>query len=187
MNPFKTLILLLLFTLQLVANPATQIVDLRTDHLVNPIGVDNPNPRLSWKITADTKGFKQRAYQIIVDTDSMHVVNNIGETWDSGAINSDEQLIAYKGEELLPYTKYFWKVIVYDETEKSTSSSISSFETGLMGEHNWKGNWISDGRNIDTNLPPISERNLKHKKKFILQEFIWRLPDCMNCMSMVRK
>lgn len=149
MNPFKTLILLLLFTLQLVANPATQIVDLRTDHLENPIGVDNPNPRLSWKITADTKGFKQRAYQIIVDTDSMHVVNNIGETWDSGAINSDEQLIAYKGEELLPYTKYFWKVIVYDETEKSTSSSISSFETGLMGEHNWKGNWISDGRNID--------------------------------------
>lgn len=166
MNPFKTLILLLLFTLQLVANPATQIVDLRTDHLVNPIGVDNPNPRLSWKITADTKGFKQRAYQIIVDTDSMHVVNNIGETWDSGAINSDEQLIAYKGEELLPYTKYFWKVIVYDETEKSTSSSISSFETGLMGEQNWQGNWISDGRNID--YKPASY----FRKKFEVQKEI---------------
>ena len=149
MTLFKTLtLILLLLTLQLSANPATQIVDLRTDHLENPIGVDNPAPRLSWVIDSDRKGFKQDAYQIIVDTNSGNVANSRDGIWDSGMTQSDAQLIVYNGADLTPHTRYYWKVIVYDNEGNDIASPVHSFETGLMGEHNWQGNWISDGRDI---------------------------------------
>ena len=40
--------------LQLISQTATgqvlQVTDLKTEHLDNPIGMDTPNPRFSWKV-----------------------------------------------------------------------------------------------------------------------------------------
>lgn len=166
MTLFKTLtLILLLLTLQLSANPATQIVDLRTDHLENPIGVDNPAPRLSWVIDSDRKGFKQDAYQIIVDTDSGNVANSRDGIWDSGMTQSDAQLIVYNGADLTPHTRYYWKVIIYDNEGNDIPSPVHSFETGLMGEHNWQGNWISDGRDIHYKPASYFRKKFDSKKE----------------------
>ena len=50
-------------------------INLKTEYLVNPIGIDIKNPRLMWNCEG---GKKQTAYRIIAVSDGKTV-------WDSGA------------------------------------------------------------------------------------------------------
>ena len=87
--------------------------DLECEHLINPIGIDAPNPRLTWR--SETH---QSAYQIIVGTDSMQVLKGIGNAWQTAKIISNIQLETYKGKALKPFIKYFWKVVTWDKANK---------------------------------------------------------------------
>ncbi|MDD4009567.1 MAG: hypothetical protein PHQ67_07110, partial [Fermentimonas sp.] len=91
-------------------------VDLQTDYLETPLGVDNPNPRFTWSIEDNRQGAKQTAYRLIVGTNSEKVNNIVGNTptsgsfngisWDTGVVKSDIQLITYAGANLEPFTRY---------------------------------------------------------------------------------
>ena len=48
-------------------------VNLVCDYLVNPLGIDNPAPRLSWMLNDARKGARQTACQVIVDKDSLGI------------------------------------------------------------------------------------------------------------------
>ena len=111
-------------------------VNLHCDHLINPLGIDNANPRLSWMLNDARQGARQTAYQIIVSTDSL---NENGEIWNSGKKESDQILVTYPEKNLQPFTKYYWKVNVWDKDGKKATSDINSFETGMMGMENWQG------------------------------------------------
>jgi len=39
---------------------------LRCEYLDNPLGIDTPQPRLSWVLESKERGQKQTAYQILV-------------------------------------------------------------------------------------------------------------------------
>jgi alpha-L-rhamnosidase len=39
-------------------------VELKTEFAGNPLGVDISQPRLSWKLTSDSRGDRQTAYEI---------------------------------------------------------------------------------------------------------------------------
>ena len=121
-----------------------KVENLKCEHLFNPIGIDNPNPRLSWMLNDSRTGAKQTAYQLLVDTDSTTVVNGQGRIWDTQKKQSAQILLTYAGKELKPLTKYYWKVAVWDKDGVLSSSEIASFETGLLGTGNWQGAWISD-------------------------------------------
>ena len=114
-------------------------VDLKTDHLENPVGIDNSNPRLTWKIEDSRKGAWQTAFRVIVSTDSLKAVHQEGDLWDSGKIDSDLQRITYNGDHLKPFTKYYWRVMVWDADQEKGLSGIHSFETGMMDVSNWQG------------------------------------------------
>ena len=45
---------------------APRVARLRCEYLVNPVGIDAPQPRLSWIIETDQRGWQQTAYQILV-------------------------------------------------------------------------------------------------------------------------
>lgn len=47
-----------------------KVDELLCEYRKNPLGIDNTNPRLSWKITEfnNTRGQKQTAYQILVSS-----------------------------------------------------------------------------------------------------------------------
>lgn len=123
-------------------------INLQCEHLYNPLGIDTSSPRLTWRIAQAEK--RQTAYQIMVSTDSMKLANNKADVWDTKKIDADSCLISYKGDSLKPFTKYYWKVIVWNEKDiQSKPSDIASFETGLMSSDNWKGKWISDGQDIN--------------------------------------
>lgn len=122
--------------------------NLQCEYLEKPLGIDCTSPRLSWRI-AQTE-LAQNAYQIMVSTDSLKLSNNKAEIWDSGKIDSDSCLVAYKGQTLNPFTKYYWRVTTWNgKGNQSSPSDIASFETGLMTSKNGLGKWISDGQDVD--------------------------------------
>lgn len=144
MKRFLSVLFLVLSShLLLFATQSPEKLDfLRCEYLVAPLGVDVPTPRLSWRLPANLN--KQQAYQVIVGTDSVAVENGTGGAWDSGKVLSSEVLTVYAGKTMQAYTRYYWKVSVWDDANNNYTSTVSCFETGLMGMHNWKGSWISD-------------------------------------------
>lgn len=160
---------------------ATEIIKLKCEHLINPIGIDIPNPRLSWIMDDDRKGALQKAYRITVGTDSLQLKGKTNIQWDTDQVNSGNNLATYKGRPLMPFTKYFWKVDVLDQNDKLISSKILSFETGMMGAENWKGTWISDGNDINTRPAPYfrnvfeSAKQIKSARVYMVAAGLYEL------------
>lgn len=142
-----------------------QLTGLQSDHLETPIGIDNPNPRLSWKMEDSRPGAKQVSYRVLLDKDSMKVVNGNADIWDTGKINSGDRLITYAGKQLEPFTKYYWKVIGGDLENKEVVSPVSSFETGMMDIKNWQGSWIGDGQDVNYEPAPYFRKKFTTGKK----------------------
>ncbi|KQR66877.1 alpha-L-rhamnosidase [Pedobacter sp. Leaf176] len=146
---FSTFFLLIFISFPTIAaGPA----ELKCEHLVRPIGIDSPSPRLSWLMVDERKGALQQAYRIYVGTDSVGLKHKTGIVWDSGKVLSSNSLITYRGASLRSFIKYFWRLELWDKDGKPLPSATSSFEMGMMGMENWKGTWISD-RN-DVNILP---------------------------------
>lgn len=128
---------------------------LKCEHLENPIAVDVKNPRFTWKLTDKKRGALQSAYQILIGTDSAAVAEGTGEIWNSGKIISNSNLIRYAGNQLSPFTTYYWAVNVWGkENELHSISEVTSFRTGMMQPYNWSGAWIMDTR--DVSLKPAA-------------------------------
>ena len=164
----RYLILLAIFFLSVynafcatVAQPAW----LQCEHMVRPIGVDNPNPRLSWLMNDDRKGASQQAYRVIIGLDSLQIGNKAGIVWNSGKVVSSQSLISYKGPALRAFTKYYWQLELWDKDGKPMKIATSSFETGMMGMQNWRGTWISDNNDENTLPAPYFRKDFNAKKQ----------------------
>ena len=161
---------LLLFTAALLLVPLVtsscrtttdqcKAVNLKTEYLVNPLGLDTPYPRFTWQLEDERQGALQSAYRLIVGTDSIDVTEGRGNIWNTARVKSDRILVTYDGPDLQPFTRYFWSVEVWDKNgTRSSSPATAWFETGMMDPSNWKGYWINDTRNIqrkpDVDLKP---------------------------------
>ena len=165
-NQVTTVLLFLLMGNFLYAQSIELSVrNLRCEYLTNPLGVDYTNPRLSWMMTDPSRGARQLAYQILVSADSTLITKGVGNVWDSGRVVSDAMLTRYAGKELEPFTKYFWSVSIWNSKDEKASSTIASFETGMMGMENWSGAWISDNKSIDKKAAPYFRKEFEAGKK----------------------
>ena len=119
------------------------IQDLRCENVQNPMGVETPQPRLSWKLASQARGQKQARYQVLVASRPELLTRNLGDLWDSGQIASDQTTqIVYKGKPLASNLRCFWKVRVVDATGKTTESAPAFWHTGLLRPSDWHGQWI---------------------------------------------
>ncbi|WP_211339750.1 alpha-L-rhamnosidase [Mucilaginibacter gracilis] len=141
-----------------------QVGSLKCEYLICPIGIDAPKPRLIWILHDESFGALQTAYQVYVGTDSLAVDAGKGDVWQTAKINLETNLVTYNGKPLKPFTKYFWKVKVWDK-DKLVTSGVSNFETGMMNQGNWKGTWISDGHNVIQKAAPYFRNNFQIYKK----------------------
>ena len=156
--------LVLFFSVAAFANAK----DLECEHLVNPLGIDAPNPRLSWRLDDPSVGAQQSAYQIIVGTDKTQVLRGIGNMWQTAKIVLNTQLITYKGATLKPFTIYFWKVVLWNNKGAAYKDApIAHFEMGMMHMDNWKGAWISDSRDIQNKVAPYFRKTFSLSKKIV--------------------
>ena len=106
---------------------------LKCNNLENPIGVSEL-PAFSWIPVSPLRGMEQSAYQIILHNDVSGLKPGTGCLWDSGKIPSSQSVfIDYSGPDLLPATKYHWKVRLWDNNDKPSKwSETSYFITGLL-------------------------------------------------------
>ncbi|WP_299430205.1 family 78 glycoside hydrolase catalytic domain [uncultured Maribacter sp.] len=143
------------------------LLDLRCEYRINPLGIDNTSPRLSWKLEGNHqgRGQKQTAYQILVASSLDVLSNNKGDVWNSGKIETNQSVNnTYQGNTLESAKQYYWKVKVWDKDSNiSDWSEVSSFSMGLLKQSDWKGDWIlkEDQKKTDHNW---------YRKNFELKE-----------------
>ena len=132
----------------------TGISLLRTERQSEPLGIDNPNPEFSWVVESDERGLTQTSYEIQVSTDEKVLQSDKGNVWQSGKVPGSATFgILYNGKTLKPFTRYFWKIRVWDQNGKvSDWSQPSWFETAMLNAADWKAQWISDNK-------PLPEKN----------------------------
>jgi alpha-L-rhamnosidase len=118
-------------------------VALRTEYRVDPLGIDEVQPRLSWQVESKSRGEKQTAFQILVASSPKLLQQEKGDLWDSGRVMGDETIgTVYAGSPLVSQEHCYWKVCVWDADGHSTSSSPAEWSMGLLQPEDWKAGWI---------------------------------------------
>jgi alpha-L-rhamnosidase len=169
MHPSKTLLLAAALALVL-AVPATQAkeltpVALRCEYRVNPQGVDEAQPRLTWRVEASARGAIQTAYQILVASSGAGLAANVGDLWDSGRVEGDQTVnVVYSGKPLGSGQQCVWKVRVWDAGGHPCWSAPASWTMGLLQPSDWRAEYITfhDPAPVWTNtdqlyLPPAHQ------------------------------
>lgn len=118
--------------------------ELRCEHLVNPLGIDVTEPRLSWILHSGDRGEHQTAYQILVASSLERLAADEGDLWDSGRVESDQSIhVRYAGRPLTSGQQVYWKVRVWDRNgAASTWSEPARWSMGLLKADDWQGKWI---------------------------------------------
>ena len=125
--------------------------ELKTEYVVNPLGIDTSTPRFSWINSDSDRGTVQTAYEIIVASTLANINNSVGDQWDSGKVSSSQQNgVKYAGTALVRRTGYWWKVRVWDEDGNVSSySACATFETGMISQSDWQASqWIGGDYNL---------------------------------------
>ncbi|MGB2958866.1 MAG: hypothetical protein WBD30_08255, partial [Bacteroidota bacterium] len=117
---------------------------LRTEFRSNPLGIDHPNPRLSWTLKADIRGERQTAYRILVASSPEWLARDQGDLWDTGKTHGSEtSLIRYEGEPLSSHTECCWKVMAWDkENRPGPWSGLAEWSMGMLDPDDWHADWI---------------------------------------------
>ena len=143
MRKIYALLITLLWTAPFAgAGVSTTLSDLRVQHSVEPLTVEEAHPLFSWKMVSPQPGQRQVSYRITVarECDGRLV-------WDSGEVRDSLSTgIPYQGVALQPNFSYGWNLTVTDGDGASHEAS-SRFETGLMSPKRsaWRGaTWIGD-------------------------------------------
>lgn len=133
---FSIIFLCFFSVYEVLAAEPCKPVGLKTEYLVNPLGLDTQHPRFTWYLQDSRQGAKQTAYHIYIGTDSAALAAGKANIWIGAKENSSASLVTYVGKALQPFTKYYWKVSVWDKDGRQSSSAIASFEMGMMRAEN---------------------------------------------------
>ena len=108
--------------------------------------VTKASPRFSWELTSELPDQNQSAWQILVSDDRGMLKVDEGNIWNSSKKKGNETFgIKWNSVKLSSFTKYFWKVRVWDEEGKvSNWSKVSSFITGAFDADDLVASWIGD-------------------------------------------
>lgn len=118
--------------------------DLKVAGFVNPIGIDDRQPSLSWRISEPAGAF-QAAYQILVASSKDQLGAGKGDLWDSGKVESGSSVgVRYDGTALGSRDRCFWQVTVWDQSgRKSEICETATWEMGLLDTSDWSGEWLA--------------------------------------------
>ena len=134
-----------LATLALAGGEVGKPVELRCESKINPDGIDERSPHLSWRMEFATMGAAQTAYQIQIASDKERLAQSRADVWDSGKIHSDAMGVEIPGKvALVSENRYWWRVRLWDEKgHELPASDAATFLAGKMKPENWKGEWIA--------------------------------------------
>ncbi len=143
------------------------VTNLQCEHKVNPGAINTAAPQFGWQLQSLQRNVMQTAYRILVATNPQLLQKNIGNTWNSKKISSDQSIqILFNGKKLNAATKYFWKVQVWDNKNTTAWSEPANFTTGLFSADDWgNAKWIGYEELPDSLLtvPGVHSPDIKKK------------------------
>ena len=113
-------------------------INLKTEYLINPVGIDIKNPRLMWNCEG---GKKQTAYRIVAVSDGKTV-------WDSGKVLSSSMRAEYP-QAPVSRQRVEWTITLWDENDKEGEGATAFFEYCLLNPSDFKGAWICGNYRIN--------------------------------------
>lgn len=119
---------------------------LRTNNLVNPLGIPTATPKLSWALEATTTPAARNQFQSSYRITCSSSAGGVADLWNSGKVQGAESLqILYNGSPLTSSTRVFWRVEVWDSNGTACASSAEAwFETALLHEADWRNaEWLA--------------------------------------------
>ncbi len=117
---------------------------LRCEYRVNPSGIDETAPRLSWQVTSKQRAESQTAWRVLVAGTESGLAQDAGDFWDSGKVAGDDTTaIVYGGRALASGQVCHWKVRVWDKDGQASDwSEPAVWSMGLLEQNDWRGQWI---------------------------------------------
>jgi alpha-L-rhamnosidase len=145
---------------------------LRCEYMLNPLGIDIREPRLSWLVKSAKRGQEQTAYHILVAGSEEKLTGGKGDLWDSGKVLSDNTTgVVYRGAVLKSRLYCYWKVKVWDKDGKESAwSEPAMWSMGLLNPSDWKGLWIGLD---DKSSGDSEEDNLSKAKNLDDCKWVW--------------
>ncbi|MGN7188607.1 family 78 glycoside hydrolase catalytic domain [Microbacterium enclense] len=134
----------------------------RTDDMVDPLGIGNRTPVFSWQLGGSIDpGVTQRSYELRVASTAENLSAGRADLWAPGVIESAGQRVAYAGSALTSRARIFWQVrVVLSDGTTSDWSAPATTELGLLEQGDWSGKWISDpawqGSSAGLSLHPVT-------------------------------
>jgi alpha-L-rhamnosidase len=132
---------------------------LTCEYMVDPLGIDSPQPRLSWTLSHMERSQGQNAYQLLVSTSPGA---DAGDQWDTGKVSSEQSaFVRYAGPALKSRTSYFWKVRYWDRNGRpGPYSAVARFETAFLPGTSMGGEWIGGANQLrkELTLPSAPRR-----------------------------
>ena len=141
----------------------SSVIGLKTNAIVNPMGIDTPEPVFSWYMLNCARGAEQYAYQVQMSTSVAALRRGECDMWDTDMIKEPTQCVKYAGVPLKGATRYYWRVRVWDHRGVSSAwSDPAIFETAML-DGNWGAKWIcmpKDMRAANPTTLPIFRKEL---------------------------
>ena len=118
-------------------------INLKTEYLKNPVGIDFEHPRLIWNCEG---GVTQTAYQIEATASDGRLL------WNSGKVNSSKMTFIRYPIRCKSKDRIYWRVKLWDENGKEGEwSDHAFFETGLRKAEDFKAKWITGNYTVNKN------------------------------------
>src|SRR6516164_9794716 len=120
------------------------VTNLRCEYLVEPLGIDERQPRLSWALESERRGARQVAYRVRVASSKERLKEGKADLGDSGRVESNQTThVPYAGRPLRSREVCYWNVEVWDETGQNTVSAPTFWSMGLLEPGDWSARWIA--------------------------------------------
>ena len=150
------LVIILLTVIIFNLRGQVEVDGLLCENKINPMGIDQGNPRLSWQLLSNRKNVLQTAFEIKVSVSVAGLSKTKDLVWSSGKVNNPTSIqIPYQGMPLSQATTYYWQVRIWDESGKlSAWSPVARWQTGLLQASHWKAKWIEAGYREDSLIQP---------------------------------
>ena len=147
--------------------PPVRVIDLRTEHLCEPMSIGTSTPRLGWLIDADVNDVSQTSYHIIVASTREKAEALEGDLWDTTVKSDKSQWVIYEGKPLRSDPRCYWRVNVTTTKGDTGWSQVASWNVGLLTDSDWTGRWIGLDRIMpwdeETEHSRLSARYLRHQ------------------------
>lgn len=159
----KKLLFLLatVFSLVFTTKGQIEVSRLYVENKVNPVGISEMYPRLTWVLTSARRGAVQTAFDVRVSENAESLQKGLDLIFSTGKIPSDQSVyVQFTGNTLKPGHKYYWQVRVWDQSDKvSKWSEVNYWVQGIMGPENWQAKWVQSGiAETEERIPPVFRR-----------------------------